>query len=617
MIKIDLKQKLSDLPPTPGVYLMRDALGHIIYVGKAKSLKSRVSSYFQNSELSAKTEALVAEICDFTVMLVNTEVEALLLERSLIKHHKPKYNVMLTDDKHYPWVRTDLNDPWPRLSIVRVRKKDKATYLGPFSSAGSLYSIMETMYKIFPLIRCSPYVFKTVKRPCNYYQMKQCLAPCVLKVSRQEYLDIIGEALDFLRGKSKAMKEKLSENMHLASAAENFEKAAHYRDILLALEKVKEKQSVIVAHTDFADVIGCVATEQLASVVVLQVRENLLLGEDHFIIKLPKLANSEILPAFLMQYYEHRPLPEEIILSENISEKQSLAKALAHGKETGYTPKINIHPSKQKTEIIALSLKNAQFHLDNHLKTTLKQLSILELLKTRFRLKDLPMRIECIDISNLGSTAIVGSCVAFIEGSPAKKAYRTYLIKNADLSQNDFAAISQIVERRIERGIKENTLPNLLVIDGGKAQLNAAITAAQSFHDMNVSIVSLAKKRVKKGDSLFQTELISSEERIFLPQQSDPILLDPSSGEYRLLTSMRNEAHRFALKFHQKKRSQIFFNSQLKEIPGIGPVLRKRLLMHFKDIELIKRASVEELQEVQGISPKVAESICAFFNTKS
>ncbi|NDE17000.1 excinuclease ABC subunit C, partial [bacterium] len=385
-----VRDKLSALPATPGVYLMKDARGGIIYVGKAKGLKSRVSSYFQKQQFSMKTAALVREITDFEIILTGTEVEALLLERTLIKHHKPRFNILLRDDKEYPYLRVDFNEPWPRVEKVRRRKDDGATYLGPFGSAGNLRIMLAAVYKIFPLIRCTRHEFNTVKRPCNYYHMKLCLGPCTLPVDREVYVATVRDAVAFLQGKNRELVRQLKEKMLAASDSENYELAAGYRDQLKAFEKITEKQSVVVGEDMDADAIGYVANDQNTSFHVVVVREGKVIGSDSFTMETAANGDAEAMTEFLLQYYDGRSSPPELLLPFAMEDALEGAGDMGNVLAT----KVLFPQRGIRRQLVEIADKNAAFNLGEAFHDNRKRETELEILKDKLRLPALPRRME-------------------------------------------------------------------------------------------------------------------------------------------------------------------------------------------------------------------------------
>jgi excinuclease ABC subunit C len=602
-----IREKISSLPLSPGVYLMKDTRGLIIYVGKAKTLRNRVSSYFQKQQFNMKTSALVREITDFEVILTQTEVEALLLERTLIKHHKPRFNILLRDDKEYPFLRINFNESWPRIEKVRRRLDDGAQYLGPFGSAGNLRIMLVATYRIFPLIRCTRHEFATVSRPCNYYHMKLCLGPCKLPVDRDMYVATVKDAVAFLGGKNRDLVRQLREKMIGASDREDYELAASYRDQLKAFEKITEKQSVVVGEDIDADAIGFASDDQNASFHVVNIRDGKVTGSDSFNVDNAAHGNTEAITEFLLQYYDGRSAPPEVLLPEPIDDPSGLESVLG--------AKLLFPQRAVRRQLVDIALKNAQFNLGEATREFGKRETELEILRDRLKLPVFPRRMECIDISNFHETAIVASNVCFIDGKPAKEHYRHYTIETVTGGPDDFGSMREAVGRRLERATRDGDPPDLLVIDGGRGQLQAARDAAAKFPDLQITIVSLAKSRIEKNKSIGRAidtgEPRRSFERVFIAPGEDPIPLTPGSSEFRLMTRIRDEAHRFAITHHRKRRSKALQGSTLENIPGIGTRMRQKLLVEFGGLEGLRRASLDQLVKIKGLRKTTAVALHA------
>ena len=610
-----IRTKLSSLPRDPGVYFMKGGKGQVLYVGKAKDLKSRVSSYFTaNKDHSAKTRSLVREIQDFEVMLVKTEVDALLLERTLIKHHQPPFNILLRDDKEYPYIRIDFSMDWPRLEIVRRRLDDRAEYFGPFSAAGSLRTSMDAIKQVFPLIRCNQWEFEHARRVCNYYHMKMCLGPCVLPLEKDTYKSMLRDSMALLEGKNDDVVKTLEAKMLTASGREQYELAASYRDQIQAIDVLSEKQTVIVAPDIDGDVIGTATGPDAIAIHVAMIRGGRLIGGDSFNFAMSGIENpAETLPHFILQYYEGRHVPERIITDTDLENPKDLATAItpAGSKVPDLRPVKNLRAPW--SELVAIATKNAQYAHDETVRGMDRRRSSLEALQTTLGLEAPPRRIECIDISNLLGTAIVASDICFIDGHPDKSLYRSYNIETVQGKPDDFASIREVVKRRLERGIRESDLPDLLVIDGGRGQLESALTSLAEFPGLKLQIVSLAKSRLEKhrGPKAKQASSAPkhSLERVFKPGQETAIPLVPGSPAFRILTQVRDEAHRFAITKHRKKRGSLGQKSLLEEIEGVGPKIREALLKHFGSIEAISSANVDALCLVKGVSDDIAKKI--------
>lgn len=608
-----LKAKVEALPSEPGIYIMKDAKYKVIYVGKAKNLKNRVRSYFRNKLDRNKVKKLVSYIEDFEIILTKTENEALLLERNLIKQHQPKYNAVLKDDKSFPLIRIDTNSKWPRVSKVRHRKDDKALYLGPYVNERQIYRLLNTAYKIFPLIRCSDHEFRNAKRPCTYYHMKMCLAPCSLPVETKDYEEVIADTIKFLKGKNTELLDILQKKMQTASDNESYEQAAVFRDQLLALKKNLEKQSVIMYGVQSADAISVFAKDGSTAIHVLSIRdENIVASQSYFWAE-SFADKKEILTQFLTQYYENHAPPKKVFLpliDEDFVE--TIQNYIACNFNINFEvvfPQIG-----QKNALIDLATKNARYHYEFQIKNSTLAQTTLQITKDELKLDRLPETIECIDISNLQGEAIVASLVCFKGAKPFKANYRLYNIKTVEGTPNDYASIQEVVSRRLQRAVKENDLPDLLVIDGGKQQLDFAYKALAEFPSLDLEIVSLAKSRLlKNADKKSTAKMIYSDERVFKKDSKRPLPLKAGSPSYRLLTQLRDEAHRFALQHHRKKRTKASFTSELDSVKGIGPKLKRELLRRFESIESLKLASLEQLKATPGLPETVALSLYTSF----
>ncbi len=611
-----LREKLRNAPLDPGCYLMKDSKGRVIYTGKAKSLRKRLLQYFKPLDLlDHKTKILSESIYDFEVIITTTEVEALLLERTLIKHHKPQFNILLRDDKEYPLIRCDFNEDWPRLEKVRRRLDDSATYVGPFAGPGQLNLLMDAVFKIFPLIRCSRHEFKTARKPCHYFHMKMCLAPCTKPVDRTIYQQMIEDTLSFLRGEKTNLITTIKKRMEDAAEREEFELAAIYRDQVQAFALVTEKQSVVTSDVKDADVIGMAHTETKISFHVLTVRDYHVIASDNFLTLSRTHSPHEAIMEFTLLYYDGRSLPPEILLPHDLGgdETDLVRLALLESHPDRNSLDIKKPLRGERADLVGMANRNAEHQLtDGYLdQTTASQ--ELELVRDILKLHHVPNRAECIDISNTQGSAIVASLVCFIGGKPAKDQYRSYAIKTVTEGPDDFKSIAEVVERRLERGVREGDLPDLLIIDGGKGQLNAALDVTSKFHGLRLDVISLAKSRLKKQGKHEKRTF----ERVFRPDSESPIPLAPGTPAYRFMTQIRDEAHRFAITHHRKKRLKLSMASDLETIPGIGTILRRRLLETFGSLDGIAKATLPELKKVKGVTDRTAILIYSFFREKA
>lgn len=616
-----LKEKARKLPKSCGVYLMKNSSGKVIYVGKAKSLKNRVTSYFVGVEShTLKTQTLVENIKDFEVILVDTEVEALILERSLIKTHYPKYNILLKDGKEYPYIRIDQNHPWPRVEKVRQRKDDGATYLGPYGTVSYLNTMLQIVHRIFPIVRCGEYEFKNAKRPCNYYHFGQCLGPCVLPVKKEDYGKTIEDVIQFLKGNNREARDAISLKMQNASERMDYEVAAQYRDQVTAIDNFIQKQAIAFEKIKSADAIGAEISGERASVHVINVRDNIISNRDNFVLDvLPGEDPETLLFEFILQYYENKFVPETLYTSVPLEDKDILSKAIAESHEVNKTGKVRITSgtTKEENQLIAISVKNAKYDLEENLKKVKSAKVALDLVKEEVPDLTSLERIECIDISNMGGTAIVASCVCFIEGKPSKDHYRKYNLHDENKQgPDDFGSIRYVVRKRLERAVRDNDTPNILVIDGGKGQLSSALEVKKDFPNLDIQIISIAKARFKDKGSFDSYSVSHSNERLIFPGKNRPVPLKVGSPSYRLFTQLRDEAHRFAITHHRKRRSKIRHTSLLEKISGVGPSLRKKLFDKFGSIEVISQASIDSLMEIPGITQKKALEIKTYLLDK-
>lgn len=496
---------------------------------------------------------------------------------------------------------------------VRRRKNDNATYLGPFGNTGLLNIMLKTVFKIFPLIRCSRYTLKSTKRPCNYYHMKMCMAPCVDKVSRGEYIEMVKNAVDLLKGKNSILKKDLKMKMKIASEAQEYEKAANYRDQIYAIDNIAEEQNVIVNCFENGDIINCAEDSENIVFHIVLIRDSKVIGGESFSFPLSAEDSEEILVSFLLQYYNHRPLPEKVVLSEVPEDIDSIIVAISE-EDRDKSCKVLKGSRGEYRELLEMAAKNAEHKLLELQGDQKKRKVELELLAEAAHLQNIPNRIECIDISNMQSSAIVASDICFINGTPAKEYYRRYKIKNVEDAPNDFASIEEVVERRIKSGIEDGDLPDLLIIDGGKGQLKSALSALSKVRrenpEVDLPIISLAKSRVNsEAGGYAEKTVLRSKERIFLPHRKDPIELDEAKPLFRLLTRIRDEAHRFAITYHRSRRAKDFKLSVLDEVRGIGPVIKRRLLQIYGSIERMEKADVSELRSIKGIREEVAKEL--------
>jgi excinuclease ABC subunit C len=593
MKEADLQSQVDTLPRTPGVYLFKDGGGGVLYVGKAKDLHKRVRSYFQGKERDTKTSVMLSRVAGIDHIATRTEKEALILEDTLIKEHHPRYNIQLRDDKRYPLLRLSVGERFPRLSVVRRTRGDGALYFGPFPSATSMRETLRVIHKAFPLRRCSATQFALRSRPCLNFQMNRCLGPCCNEVSEEEYGRIVDQVRLFLEGKSDLLIEELHKRMDQEAEELRFEEAARTRDRLAALERIIEGQRVIAHDDSHRDSLGLARGGGKASIQVLFVRGGRLLGGRSFTIKDAGLPDQEVISAFLHQFYgEGQFIPQEILVPLSLDDTVLLEEVLGErGKK-----KVRIrHPRTGKAghDLLGMAQENAEAKLLGQLQGE----DALQELKEQFSLSQVPARIEGFDISNLGGGLAVGSMVVFEEGEPAKARYRRYRIKTVE-GIDDYGMTYEVLLRRLRRGKEEGNLPDLVLIDGGKGQLNVALEVFKELAIEGVDALSLAKKRKPE-----------EAEKVFLPNRKEGIPLRSSSPAALLLQRVRDEAHRFAIAYHRRLRGKEGLVSILDQIPGIGEGRKRALLEQLGGLEGVFTASPEELAKVQGMNSALAQRV--------
>lgn len=594
-----LLTKVKNLPNKPGIYLMKDKNETVLYVGKAKDLCKRVTSYFIKNQKDLKTQKLVKNIQDIEIIIVSSEEEALLLERSAIKKHKPRFNILLRDDKDYPYLEIDSHTKWPRLRKVRRKKDKKNLYFGPFTNTSYLRSIVHNIYEVFPLIRCTPYEFGKRKKPCHYYHMKKCLGPCTLPVKSKDYKNIINDVVLVLKGKDKNLEKSLVTKMKQASQEENYELATSYRDQINAFKSLKTKQSMVKSKDENLDIINFALKDNLLVVNILLIRKSYLDEQRYFIIENNILNHKDTLRSFILEYYETNEFPKKSFIPFELEDTKDLCHFLKQKNNFFSVPE-----KGENKKLMALSQENAFYHLEEHInKKNLNTKDLKELQKT-LKLKNLPRAIECLDISNIQETATVASLVCFKNLKASKKDYKLYNIKQKKEKPDDYESIREIMKRRLERGKKNQDLPDLFVIDGGKGQLSAAYEICKEYK-LACDLISLAKNRTKTKEN----KRTSTQERVFFVGQKTPLALSKYSLTFRILTQIRDEAHRFAITHHRKKRDTLATHSSLLDIKGLGPSTHKLLLEKFKGLDKLKQATLEDLTSLPRISKKIAQEI--------
>lgn len=597
----ELTFKLKNLPTNPGVYIFRNAQGKPIYIGKAKNLRNRVRTYFHSSHpQSDRTARMVSQVADFDLMVTANEVESLILEANLVHEYKPRYNVMLKDDKHFPYIKVTTNEPFPRVLVVRRLEKDNARYFGPYTSSKGMRRTLGFLTRLFKIRTCNlviPAPEGKSHKVCLDYHINRCGGPCEGLQTQEDYAEAVNAVIMVLSGRSRALIERLTDKMKAASAEMRFEDAKECRDQIEAIQSVMVKQNVDVGELVDRDIISIAREGNDAVAVAMQLREGVLIGRQDFQLAADsEESDQQVLESFLAQYYRHQPnLPEEICLPwemEQIGTVEAWLREMKGSRVKVYVPKIG-----EKMRLVELAARNARLLLDEML-IQKRQMSertskMVSALKDDLSLANSPRTMVCFDISNTGETDAVGSCVYFDNGKPRKSGYRHFRIKGVR-GQDDFRMMREVIGRYFHRIREEGTEPpNLVVVDGGKGQLSAALAELKSLGFADQPIISLAKRL----------------EEVFVPERADSITISRSSPGLMLLKRIRDEAHRFAITFNRKVRTKRTIGSALDEIKGIGPAKRTALLAKFGSVARIKEASAEQLAEVRGISVKEGERI--------
>lgn len=610
MSSVALDEKLDALPNRPGVYLMKDRAGRIIYVGKAVNLRNRVKSYFTrgSSDSRAFVQLLDRVLFDLETVVVSTEKEALLLENELIKKHRPRFNVQLRDDKNFLCLRLDTKHRYPRLETVRRPKKDGARYFGPYASAASIRETLRVVNRFFQLRTCADHVLENRKRPCLLHQIGRCPAPCVFPIPEADYRKNVDAVVLFLEGRSAPLIETLRTRMKDAAKKLEFEEAARLRDQVIALERSLERQAIATTDAIDQDVFGLYREADRITIYALYVRGGRITGgrAHHFSSEFP---DDELVASFVNQYYaDENFVPAEVLLPFAPNEPEALAELLTESR--GEKVRVHVPQRGDKVELVKLAAKNAERAFSERTRSREEIEAALARLQERLHLKSLPRRMECFDISHQQGTSIVASQVASVDTEPDRARYRHYRLKTVH-QNDDFASMHEVLTRRFKRGVEQGDLPDLIVIDGGKGQLAAAHAAMKDVGVEGVDLVALAKSRDLEVDDAGARR---SPERVFLVDRKDPIVLPQTSPELFALTRLRDEAHRFAITFQRKVSRKRGLQSELDQVPGVGDARRTALLRHFGSLKQLKEASIEELAAVDGVGPAVAERLHAFLH---
>jgi excinuclease ABC subunit C len=605
-----LDQKIDHLPTNPGVYLFKDKKGTILYVGKAGNVKHRVSSYFQKRDvMDVKTLAMLEKVADIDTIVTDTEKEAFILENNLIKQHHPRYNVKLRDDKNYPCLRLSMDEEFPTLCIVRRIRKDRSVYFGPYPSATSLKETLKLIRRLFPIRTCLDTKFTHRLRPCINYEMGRCVGPCCGNIDPVEYREMVQQVRMFLEGKNRDLVEKLKKKMEEESEQLHYEAAAKIRDQVEYIEYVIEKQKIVSRDFLDQDVIGLHRQDHQIILYPLFVRAGKLLGGKGFALPSPGLPDEEILSSFLHQYYrEGKFIPEQILIPRAIPEQTFVEQRLTELK--GKKVRLLIPVKGDKKHLLNMACENAEKFLLREAEIERDREKLLEALRMKLHLRKSPRRIEAFDISNLQGGYAVGSMVSFEDGEPLKERYRHFKIKTIS-GADDYGMMYEVLLRRYKKAVEEDDIPDLVLLDGGRGQLNAAQEVFKELQIKEVDLISLAKGRAIRGTHPSGSQ--KTEEKIFHPQYKGPLILERSSSLLHLLDRIRDEAHRFAITYHKKVRGRETIKSALGEISGIGRVREKELLKYFGSVEKMKGASLEDLANAPKMNRTLASKVYDFF----
>ena len=610
----DIQEELKKLPGRPGVYIMHDEKDHIIYVGKAISLKNRVRQYFQSSRnKGVKIEQMVTHIRRFEYIVTDSELEALVLECNLIKEHHPKYNTMLMDDKTYPFIKVTTNEAFPRVVLSRKMLKDKARYFGPYTSSQAVRDTIDLIHKLFHLRSCNRSLPRDIgkERPCLNYHIKQCDAPCQGYISREEYWKAVNEVLRFLNGNYDSVLKELEDKMNAASEELEFERAIEYRELISSVKKVAQKQKITDSSGEDRDVLAVASEEEDAVVQVFFIRGGRLIGRDHFYLRISKGENaSEILNSFILQYYAGTPfIPGELMLQEEVEDRELLETWLTSKRGQKVILKVPRKGTKEK--LVELAQENARLVLSKD-KERLKReegrtIGAVKEIAALLSLSEI-VRMEAFDISNTNGFESVGSMVVYERGRPKRNDYRKFKIKGIK-GADDYGSMREVLTRRFTHGLKERSentelgkftaFPDLIMMDGGKGQVNVALQVLDELH-LNIPVCGMVKDDHHRTRGLYY--------------HNEEIPIDRSSEAFRLITRIQDEAHRFAIEYHRQLRGKGQVHSILDDIEGIGPTRRKALMRQYLSLEDIKKASVEELAKIPSMNEKAAESVYKFFH---
>ncbi|MDK9707343.1 MAG: excinuclease ABC subunit UvrC [Desulforhopalus sp.] len=593
---------LSSAPHSPGVYLMQDGKSVVLYVGKAKDLFKRLSSYAHYSGAAhSKTAVMLHHVRKVDTIITNTEKEALILEASLIKKHKPKYNIILRDDKNYPYIKVTVQETWPRVFMARRKSRDKARYFGPFSSVGSMWATLRLIAALFPLRNCKSSELKPRPRPCLNRQIGRCLAPCAGGADRSLYLEHVNKIIMLLEGRNRDLTQTLTQQMSAAAEELDFERAAELRDQIAALSTTLEKQVIAASHNKDQDVFGFARKDAAVIIAILFIRNGLLNGSRTFFLADPYGDDASILSQVLSQFYDSDALiPGEILLPFAPADLELLTEHL--GDSAGGRISLKIPQRGDSLQLVAMATANALQSFEEKEQKSRSWDKLGESLQKTLHLARPPLSIECLDISNISGKQAIGSLVAFHLGEPDKANFRHYKIKTVE-GPNDYAMMKEVLERRLRRGMEEENLPDLFLVDGGKGQLGMALAVAGELGITDsIDWLGIAKEKQEEGEKLYK------------PGRKNPIVLPAHNPVLLFLMRIRDESHRYGITFHRKLRGKATLASAIDQIPGIGTTKKQELLRHMGSLKRLKAATTPELMEVKGIGPELASTIFNFFH---
>jgi len=606
-----LDRKIKAAPARPGVYLMKDDRGEVIYVGKAKNLRNRIRNYFQGTDTRAMVPFLVSRVRDLDFVVTGTEKEAFLLENTLIKEHRPRYNVIFRDDKTYFSLRLDTRQDFPAFQLVRRTRKDGARYFGPYPSGLAAKETLKYLHQLFPLRTCKDREFKTRRRPCIEYEIRKCVGPCVGLAGKEQYRKFIDDAVLFLEGRGTKLLDLLKKRM--AEAAENleFEEAARLRDRIAAIETTVEKQRMVSPDFKDRDVFGLYREEDQVQVCILCIREGKTLGTKKFAPVRTAAADAEVLSSLLGQYYDGELfIPAEVVIPEEIEDGGVLAEWLSE--KRGKRVELLVPRRGPRRDLVAIARQNAEDSFKAERAVRMDEEASLALLRDKLHLHRLPRRIDCVDISNLGGELPVGALVSFLDGRPDKSGYRLFHVRGVE-GPDDYASMHEVLQRRFEG---RDDLPDLLMVDGGRGQVGMAVKVLRELGIGNLDVIGLAKGSPPAGEAggARRRPSMKEQDHVYLAGRKDPVYLHRHPSALLLLQRIRDEAHRFAITHHRRRLEKRNALSVLDGVPGVGAAKKKALLRRFGDLDALRRAGPEDLVKVPGITAKLAGAILRHLN---